>query len=242
MHFQPPQNYSVKLLEKIQHNEKFVQLKFELSEPHRMDFLAGQYVSIKVADRGDRRSYSLCSAPAIDHSFELLIDITPQGKGCTFLMGLDYGQAVEALGPMGRFVVAEAAEGTAAETALQFVVTGSGIAPARSMILDQLQTKGDTRPITLYWGMRHEQELFWMQEFEELAQSFPHFRFHPLISRPTDAWTLCRGRVTDCVRTHEQPPGAGYYLCGNEAMLADMRALLSDQGVPTERVHFESFY
>lgn len=242
MEFQPPAVYTAKLLEKLQHNEKFIQFRFELTEPHRMNFLAGQYVSVKVADRGDRRSYSICSSPEIDHSFELLIDVTPQGKGCQYLCSLQDGEAIEALGPMGRFVVPSDVATTSAESALQFVATGSGIAPIRSMILDQLQVKQDQRPITLYWGMRHEQDLFWVQEFEELVRSFPNFEFHPLLSQPTDIWTLCRGRVTDCIKTHARPENAGYYLCGSESMLKDMRQLLQSMAIAPERVHFESFY
>ncbi|MEX0895817.1 MAG: FAD-binding oxidoreductase [Patescibacteria group bacterium] len=238
MEFQPPQKYTAKLQDKIVHNDKFIQLHFELSEPHRLSFLAGQYVSIKVADRGDRRPYSICSAPVVDHSFELLVDVTPHGVGIEYLLGLDFGAEIELLGPMGRFVVPD----MPSEQALQFVATGSGIAPMRSMLLDQLQTKKDTRPMTLYWGLRHEEDTFWLLEFEELAHNFSNFSFHPVLSKPKEAWSLCRGRVTDCVKTHQQPEQAGYYLCGNSAMLEDMINILKDQKVPEEHVHHESFF
>ena len=235
---QPPQRYTARFEDKVQHNEKFVQYMFELENPHIMQFLAGQYVSMKVSDKGERRSYSIWSAPDIQHGFELLVDITPQGIGSLYLENLQFGQQVDVLGPMGMFTVAD----DPTEEALVFIATGSGITPFNAMILDQLQLKQDTRPITLYWGLRYAQDMFWQNEFSLLAQYFPNFKFHPVLSKAEDEWPLCRGRVTDCLLNHEQPRNAGYYLCGNAGMITDVSQLLTNQGVALEHIHHEKFY
>jgi len=234
----PPKPYRAKLEDKIRLNERFVQYKFELVEPNELAFSAGQYASIKVSDLGERRSYSICSSPAIKHGFELLVDLQPAGVGCMFLENLTFGQEIELLAPLGVFTIVP----DKAETAIALVATGSGIAPFRSMLFEHLQVAQDTRPITLYWGMRHANLLFWEDEFEELAQSFPNFSFHPVISQAETAWPLCRGRVTDCLSTHEQPSGIGYYLCGSTSMITDVSKVLLKNGVTEQHIHHEKFY
>jgi ferredoxin-NADP reductase len=235
---QPPQQCVAKLADKIQFNEKFVHYTFEFTQPATIQFEAGQYVSIQVSDRGDRRSYSICHSPEVTHGFELLVDITPQGLGTKFLESMKFGDTLKALAPLGRFTVPI----DPTEKALVFIATGSGIAPFRSMIVDQLQLKNDQRPMTLYWGLRNETQLFWQDEFEELMRLYPNFKFHPVISQAGEMWSLCRGRVTDCLSVHELPAEAGYFLCGNAPMIHDVVELLAKKGVANEHVHHEKFY
>jgi NAD(P)H-flavin reductase len=233
-----PQQYTAKLSDKDVLNEKFIHLYFELNSPHLMEFQAGQYVSIAMPEGGLRRSYSICSSPEKTHGFELLVDISPDGIGSKYLNSLQFGQEISFLGPLGKFIVPE--ENT--EDALVFVGTGSGMAPFRSMIFDQLQQKKDTRKMILHWGLRFEQDLFWEADFQQLSVEFPNFSFHPVLSKAGQEWPLCRGRVTDCLQIHEPLANAGYYLCGNAGMLQDVVALLEKKGVEKEKVHHEKFH
>lgn len=234
----PPQQFRARLEDRVIHNDKFMSVSFELIEPLQMDFIAGQYVSIKVDAAGTRRSYSITSRPDITHGFELVIDVTPGGVGTTFLQTIPLGTEVEVLGPLGSFVIAP----DPSEKAVVFVATGSGIAPFRSMILDLLQVKRDTRPIILYWGVRYVDSLFWENEFQDIVESYPNFSFHPVISRAADGWTLCRGRVTDCLTHHALPEDAGYYLCGGKPMIESVVQLLTERGIAPEHIHHEKFF
>jgi ferredoxin-NADP reductase len=210
---------------------------FEFITPHEMEFEAGQYVSMKVSDRGDRRSYSICSAPQVKHGFELLIDISPQGIGSKYLESLQFGAKVSVLAPMGHFVIPQGV----AETAFYFIATGSGVAPFKSMIEDLLQ-KQEKRPIVLYWGLRHEEDLFWELEFQELSKNFPNFKLQIILSQPKPEWPLSKGRVTDLLQALEKPAGAGYYLCGNGKMVDEVKAYLQQVGIASQNVHNEMFY
>ena len=233
-----PQRLQAKLADKLVHNDKFTQYFFTLVHPHTLNFDPGQYVSMVVDANGDRRSYSIASKPENKDAFELLIDHSPAGVGSTYLANLQIGQEVDILAPMGRFIFQR--EGSEAE--LVFVATGSGVAPFRSMIMSLLQEGIEKRPITLYWGMRFVEDLFWLDEWQDLAESYSNFMFHPVISRAMDEWPLCRGRVTDCLNIHEIPIDAGYYLCGNNTMIAEVTNLLMGKGVAKENIHFEKFY
>lgn len=234
----PPQTYTARLEEKIQYNPKFTQYSFELAKPHRLEFKAGQYISIKVSEQGERRSYSICSAPDIKHQLDLLIDFSPGGLGTQFFQQLEFGAEIEILAPMGQFAVPEDLK---AEH-LVFVATGAGIAPFKSMIEDQLRNKRDQRQITLHWGMRHPQDLFWLEQWQELDEAFANFHFHPVLSQAPSAWTLCRGRVTDCLNIHQRPDNAAYFLCGSQAMIQDVNKLLTEKGIQPESIITEKFY
>lgn len=233
-----PQQFKAKLADKQVFNDKYSQYNFTLVAPHQMEFDPGQYVSIVVDEHGDRRSYSIASKPENKDGFELLVDHTPQGSGTKLLQNLEFGAEINVMGPLGRFTFNK----DEAVDELVFVATGSGIAPFRSMILSMLQEGTEKRNITLYWGMRHVEELFWQNDFQDLAESFSNFHFHPVISQAIEEWPLCRGRVTDCLRIHEIPVNGGYYLCGNAHMIQDVTALLEEKGVPNEHVHFEKFF
>lgn len=235
---QRPQEYTA-IFENVEvYNEKFTHLHFELKNPHTIDFKAGQFVSILVNDQGVKRAYSICSDPDIDHGIELLLDTTPQGIGVNYLLNLKLGDEVKFVGPMGRFTVEDDSE----EEALVLIGTGSGVAPLYSMMVDQLKNKEDKRQIVLYWGLRHAAHLVWQDEFVRWAKQFPNFQFHPTLSQAEKEWSLCRGRVTDCLSVHDLLKNAGYYMCGGKTMIDDCKKVLLERGVDAKRIHHEKFF
>jgi len=234
----PLQTFKAKLSEKQVINEKFTTYHFELVEPNKMEFLSGQYVSFAVSDTGERRSYSISSSPDVTHSFEVTIDVKPNGIGIQFFENLVFGDEVSLMGPMGQFFIQEEPR----EDEIALIATGSGVAPMRSMIIDLLKNKGDKRKLTLYWGLRHEEDMIWQDEFQDYAQTFENFNFHPTLSQAKQEWPLCRGRVTDCLDIHELPTNAGFYLCGSSQMIQDVKGILIKKGVSEAAIHHEKFY
>lgn len=232
-----PQKFLARLEDRFIHNNRYVECTFELIEPHIIEFLAGQYVSIKIDDQGTRRSYSICTPPSTNHGFGLLVDVSPGGVGSSFLQSLPIGQNVELLAPLGRFVISDQLE-----EELVFVATGSGITPFKSMIEDLIQIKGETRKMTLYWGMRHIQDLFWLDEIQDLVEAIDNFYFYPVLSQPAPEWSLSTGHVTDLLQIHQFSPQAGFYICGNKGMIKSTEAMLLAKQVPVQYIHHEPFY
>lgn len=223
---------------------RFRYVDFELVSPPRIEFRAGQYLIMKIPGMDEKRNYSIASEPAQDHSIEILVDVSPGGDGSLYLASMTPGQEVEFVGPAGQFVVADReSDAGRAEEKLLFVATGSGISAVRSQILDLLQTKKDTREIYLHWGLRYVEDIFWQEDFRELAEFFPNFHFDLVLSRPPRQWPLCSGYVTDCVSEHHKDfSKVGAYLCGNGQMITDTTKLLTERGVPKERVYMEKFF
>ncbi|HSW89930.1 MAG TPA: FAD-binding oxidoreductase [Patescibacteria group bacterium] len=235
----PIQQFTAKLSESTIVGEEFHFLKFELLQPEHIEFVAGQYLLLNTPGALQKRQYSIASAPRLDHAFELLVEKIPNGVASGYLCGLKPGDEISFYAPAGEFVIADSVQ--VATTPINFVATGSGIAPLRAMILDLLRTRDSKRQIMLYWGMRFAQNLFWLDQLDELHDAFPNFSYHLVLSKATDEWKLCRGRVTDCLTIHEIAKDAEYYLCGNSHMITDVMGVLAQKGVPAEHVHHEKF-
>jgi ferredoxin-NADP reductase len=235
-----PQQYSAILTKKEQLTKSVILFTFRLQQPSSMQFIAGQYGTISV-DTCIRRQYSFCNPPNDPATFEMVIDTAPMGPGSKFFLAKHVGDTISCMAPLGMFVL----DKTTYRKKVM-VATGTGIAPFRSMILDYLN-KGGTDDIILYWGMRHEVDLYWVNEFQELTVKYPNFRFILCLSRPDEAsrgsagWR--RGRVTEHV-VQEEPnlPGSDFYLCGNRLMIKDIETQLLEHLVSAAQIHKEMYF
>jgi len=237
------QIFKAKLAWRKDLNTNFAEFKFELLEPNRISFEAGQYLLLEVPETGHQRSYSIASPPSLDHAIHLLVDFTPQGPGSKYLQSLKPGEEVKMIAPLGRFVISDQdSQIGQTEKKIVLLATGSGIAPYRSMIEDRLITKKDYRPLTLIWGLRYESDQFWYDDFSLLALQHPNFSFQPVLSRPNEGWQFHKGYVTDVLSIQDDFSETGYFLCGNGSMVKDAREMLTQKGVAPEKIHFETFF
>lgn len=238
-----PQKFTSRLglIKKI--SSKVYLKRFDLVEPSQIEFLPGQTVMLQVAP-GVNRSMSLASAPTEKSSILVAHDVSPMGPYSQWTINAKVGDTMSFIGPLGVFALDRESPRKRV-----FIATGTGIAPFRSMVLDALGTATGMPPraITLYWGLRHEEDIFWKEEFEALAANppagGPNFKFVLTLSQPSDAWTGKRGRVGDHVFIEEKDLiNCDFYLCGNRAMVSDMETSLLAKGVPKEQIKKELFY
>lgn len=235
-----PQKFQARLasIEKI--SSKVYLERFELVEPKEITFFAGQTVMLYVA-LGVNRAMSIASPPSEKTSITLAHDVSPMGSYSKWALSAKVGDPMEFMGPLGNFVAYKESPRRKV-----FVATGTGIAPFHSMILDLFSSSHVSclmSHVSLYWGLRHEKDIFWQKEFEELSSSYHNFRFVLTLSRPTAPWAGKRGHVQDHIFENEQNVAdADYYLCGSKEMITDMRARLTAAGVPDAQVKFELFY
>ena len=197
----------------------------------------------------------------MDHAIELLVDVKPKGPGSTYLRNLKIGDQVEFVGPFGNFIVKDSyiadQRVNASTHQLLFVATGSGISPTRSMILDLLITKKCQAPIRLWWGMRYQEDCFWGQDFDQLAEQHPNFQWDLVLSKPPEDWPLHKGYTTtyvfDYVKNKEEGRGKReegktstpefcFYLCGNQHMITDALVGLRSLGINNDQIHHEKFF
>lgn len=196
----------------------------------------GQWVSLKIP-RGDEllaRSYSVASAAREDGAFDLAVTRVEGGPGSTFLHAMAPGEGVQVGPPMGFFTLPESLDHP-----LLFVATGTGVAPMRAM-LQHLARDGGA-PVTLLLGVRTARDLLYDDEFRGLAASAPWFRYAPTLSRADGSWPGRKGYVQEHL-AELALPGCHAYVCGLNAMLKDVRAVLKgDLGFTRERIHTERY-
>lgn len=233
--------YKIKLVAKKNLAANFWVYEFEKPEGFR--FLAGQYISIKVSEKGERRSYSLSSWPGVDN-LQIVVDVTPMGVGSKYLLDIKKGDQLEMMGPVGRFFVDEEQQKETTK-GYMFIGTGSGVTPLWSMVNDLLNDRKETRPIKLRWGMKLMKDLFWQKELVKLKQKYKNFEYDIVLSREEGAeWKKCRGHVEDCLAKEEGDlSGWQTYLCGNKKMIEEVGDMLvKEHNVDEGSVHFEKFY
>lgn len=240
----PPPTFDVRLTRARMLSPLVRELGFERVDAAPFHFQAGQWLSLvlPLAEGEARRAYSIASPPDGSSGFEVAITRVEGGPGSTFLHELPIGSTVRAIGPQGFFTRPRAAGHPSL-----FVGTGTGVTPLRSMIKDAL-IAGETSPMTLLFGVRHESDQLYREELEALAQRHSHFRVFYSMSRPGPDWS----GLTGYVQTHTEalfreleaagPTAPHVYICGLERMVGAVRDLLrKTMGVDRKQVHSERY-
>jgi len=204
-------------------------------------FQAGQYINLEVPGEHHRRAFSLANAPSSAGEIELNIRLVPGGKATSWIHEeLRTGDSMRLAGPYGRFFVRKSTR-----IPPLFLAGGSGLSSPRSMILDLLE-EGCTLPITLVYGARTREELYYHQEFEQLAARHANFHYVPVLSNePEDSpWTGRRGFVHQAAKTHFGNDFRGHkaYLCGPPVMIDACITTLMQGRLFERDIYSEKFF
>ena len=210
-------------------------------EQSDFSFEGGQFVSVVIPGAGPngrdlRRAYSIASAPEI-RPVELCVKLVEEGPGTNYLYRLRPGDAFRGFAPYGDFTY-EIKPGRHA----CFIATGTGIAPFRAMVFSNEYKAHPPASAWCLMGVRSEDEL----TYEAEMSAVPGLKWVSAVTQPhVPSHSSFRGRVTDWLR--EQGVDfpwleTEFYLCGNGAMITEVKALLAEKGVQKEAIHQEKYY
>lgn len=226
-------------LEKLAHDVMGLWLKIPATE--RLQFLPGQYIDILMKD-GKARSFSLANAPHDDDFLQLQIRHYAGGHFSEHVFNEMKEKAILRIrGPFGSFYLREDRP-----QPLIFVAGGTGFAPVKAMI-DHLVETQDTRPITLYRGVRALRDLYSSEQVTAWMESHPDFTYVPVLSDPAeeDKWSGETGFVHQVVaKDHAKltdPAFADVYACGPPVMVHAVRDALVAQGLPADQMYSDAF-
>lgn len=216
--------------------------EFRFRPDPNFTYLASQFITVKIPITNREtvmRSYSFSCKPAKNY-FELCIKLLPDGKGSNYFKNLKQGEKIEFLGPLGHFKFKSAKNKTAI-----FISTGTGIAPIKSMIEDQLN-QGNIQRMHLIFGLRYIKDIIYKKFFERLVEKHSNFTFQITLSRPEDpSWKEnggTVGRVTDILKNMEiDQKNTDFYTCGLKDMVIDTISFLEQKGLPKEALNCERF-
>ena len=181
------------------------------------------------------------ATPPWDRAKNQFMNVNP-GICSSYIFSRKPGDKVTVSGPYGEFFIKPT------EREMMFIGGGAGMAPMRSHIFDQFNTRKTNRKATFWYGGRSSRELFYVDQFREIEKNFPNFKFHIGLSEPLpeDNWDGHTGFIHQIImdnylKTHPEPEEIEYYLCGPPMMNDAVLKMLDDYGVPQEMIAFDDF-
>jgi Na+-transporting NADH:ubiquinone oxidoreductase subunit F len=166
----------------------------------------------------------------------------PPGQMSSWVFGLKPGDKVKVYGPFGEFF----AKDTDAE--MVFIGGGAGMAPMRSHLFDQLKRLQSKRKISFWYGARSLREMFYDEDYDQLAAENDNFQWHVALSdpQPEDNWDGYTGFIhnvlyEEYLKNHPAPEDCEYYMCGPPMMNSAVIQMLTDLGVEPENILLDDF-
>jgi ring-1,2-phenylacetyl-CoA epoxidase subunit PaaE len=203
------------------------------------DFRPGQSLTVRKAD--ERRSYSIC-APAGARP-RIGVREVPGGLVSGWLVNeVRAGDRVEVAPPSGTFTPDLEAGGRHV-----MIAAGSGITPLLSIAASLLRNA--KAQVSILYGNRRAETVMFADELADLKDAHPsRLELVHLLSREAREVDLLSGRLdADKLRTLlplllDVAGVEHWWLCGPFGMVTDATEVLSEAGVPPERIHRELFW
>lgn len=178
------------------------------------------------------RAYSIATADT--NSCTILVSFAGGGAGARFFRDAPVGSKVTCYGPFDDFPYHRDTGRTKV-----FFATSTGVAPFRRMIEEAIS---ENVQIILFLGSPKETDIAFKNEFEELSQKHPNFKFIPVLSLPEPSWTGAHGYVTDQISAREELlRKSDVYICGIPAMTLGVLEVLHSIEVPENQIFVQRF-
>lgn len=222
----------------------------DVDEEYRGDWdKFGVFDHTSKVDETTIRAYSMANYPEEKGIMKFNIRIAspppgtdfPPGHMSSYIFSLKPGDKVTIFGPYGEFFAKE----TDAE--MVFIGGGAGMAPMRAHIFDQLKRIGTDRKISFWYGGRNQRELFYVDEYDQLAAENDNFEWQIALSdQNLDDWDGLTGFIhnvlyDEYLKDHPAPEDCEYYMCGPPMMNAAVIGMLEDLGVERENIFLDDF-
>jgi Na+-transporting NADH:ubiquinone oxidoreductase subunit F len=225
---------------------------FDIEEEYRGDWERFGFFKLEsVVKETVIRAYSMANYPEEKGVVKFNIRIAtpppgsqgiPPGQMSSWVFNLKPGDKVKVYGPFGEFF----AKDTDAE--MVFIGGGAGMAPMRSHLFDQLKRIHTKRKISFWYGARSLREMFYDDEYDQLAAENDNFEWHVALSdpQPEDNWDGLTGFIhnvlyEEYLKDHPAPEDCEYYMCGPPMMNSAVIQMLTDLGVEPENIMLDDF-
>lgn len=219
--------------------ERTVHLEVRVEAENGFYFEAGQYVELEVPGMGLKRAYSIANTQSSNGVLEFFIRLQPKGLFSTFLEQQAHtGQKLNIAGPSGDFGQ-QADDGM---TPRCFVAGGAGLAPFLS-ILRNIAESGEDSPIHLIFGVNREEELFCLEQLQELEECIPHLSVQLCVVEPSESWQGFRGTSIDGLQAYLAGSNGkpGLFLCGPAPMVDAALPIALIAGIGQQQIFCERF-
>ena len=198
------------------------------------------------------RAYSMANHPAEGNRVMLNVRIAtpppplwneaPPGLASSYIFNLKPGDKVTISGPYGEFFIKDT------DREMVYIGGGAGMAPMRSHLFHLFNTLKSGRKVSFWYGARSVREMFYDEQFKDIAMKFPNFTYNVALSEPMkeDNWKGATGFIhqvlhDEYLSKHEDPTEIEYYMCGPPPMINACDNMLDSLGVEKEMIAYDSF-
>ena len=225
--------------------------EFDIEEEYRPDWDKYHLWDLKASnDEEIFRAYSMANHPAEGDIVMLNVRIAtpppgtdfPPGISSSYIFNLKPGDKVTISGPYGEFFIHES------DREMCYIGGGAGMAPMRSHIFHLFHTLKTNRKVTFWYGARSKREMFYDEDFKNIAAKFPNFSYNVALSEPLpeDNWDGPVGFIHQVVyenylKNHPAPEDIEYYMCGPPMMISAVNNMLYNLGVEKEMIYYDEF-
>ena len=204
-------------------------------------YLPGQYLNLTLDVDGQKvlRSYTIASSPTKTDHCELTIKREELGVSSRHMHDtIREGDTLNVSAPAGRFTF------TGSEAAsVVFIAGGVGITPLMSKIRYLTDTNW-TGAIHLIFAAKTEADIIFREELASLQERFPNLKVTITLTQADgSSWQGERGRITSewLGRVVGDIASQRVHICGPDAMMEAVVAMLRELGVPNNQIKLESF-
>jgi len=207
-------------------------------------FVPGQYLEIWIPESEYlSRAYSIASAPREDGSVEVDLRRVKGGRFSEYAFGvMKVGDVLRARGPLGHFRIV-----SPIDTPLLFVGRGTGFAPLKAMIEQQLMLTPE-RDMLVFWGVSDSADFYGLEALSRWIEKDPNLHIvlaartiSPDVPVPHRV-TLIPGTVYDALATTELPLGGrDAYVAGPANTVGKVLAALRAHGLDQRHIHVDSY-
>ncbi|MFT6286226.1 MAG: Na+-transporting NADH:ubiquinone oxidoreductase subunit F [Alcanivorax sp.] len=225
---------------------------FDIDEEYRGDWERFGFFKVESEVKETViRAYSMANYPQEQGIVKFNIRIAtpppgsegiPAGEMSSWTFNLKPGDKVNVYGPFGEFFAKET------EAEMVFIGGGAGMAPMRSHLFDQFKRLHSKRKISFWYGARSLREMFYQEDYDQLAAENENFDWHVALSdpQPEDNWDGMTGFIHNVLfenylKDHPAPEDCEFYMCGPPMMNAAVVQMLADLGVEPDNIMLDDF-
>jgi Na+-transporting NADH:ubiquinone oxidoreductase subunit F len=233
--------FEAKVVSKRRLTYDMIELVLEHDGPDAVQEHPGQFIRLEVPQEGGKvdRAYSISSTASEKGRIELIVRLIPDGAGSLYVHGLKEEDRVVFTGPYGDFELSEDPD-----VEVICVGGGSGMSAVKNVVYSIYERWPD-RTCRLFFGCRGQRDIFYLEEFEELAREHPSFSVTYALSEPEEGkpWEgetgfihLVMDKMLDADGGRRQA-----FLCGPPPMIDAAIGVLKEKGLTDEDIYFDKF-
>lgn len=208
-------------------------------------FVAGQYLNIKLNLDGNeiRRAYSICSVPE-SNELRIAIKSVKDGAFSPFANSqLKVGDTLEVGTPEGKFTIEP--DASRSKNYLAFA-SGSGITPVMSIIQTVLINEPKSTFVLVYGNKTPEETIFHKElhdlQLQYVGRFFVHFSYSQAKVEGELFGRIEKSTVNFVLNNkHKEIDFDKFFLCGPEAMINTVAAVLKERNIKESAIKFELF-